>query len=137
MPHGPRDELGAIATYNLPIDDVPVYREGKELLPHMAYFCLTVLEGYGGNGQGRRSRAAVNLDIDMRVLNQLGQLVSEGGDERTARKRPKGGWQTYDPKELAWIEVVIQAAIRRLGEYAAGASPLKTLTMADFPPLGG
>jgi hypothetical protein len=113
------------------------YRAGSEPLPHMAYFCLTVLEGFGG-GRGRgipRANAADKLEIDISVLEHLGTLVSEKGDERTARKRPKGGWQTYDPKELEWIEAVIQTAIRRLGEFAAGVNPLRKLTMADFPPL--
>ncbi|HEV8441415.1 MAG TPA: hypothetical protein VGT40_25275 [Methylomirabilota bacterium] len=113
------------------------YREGKEPLPHMAYFCLTVLEWIGGGGRGRgnaREAAARTLGIDIDVLNRLGGLVSEKGDPTTARKRPKGGWQPYDPRELAWIEAVIRAAIRRTGEHAAGVIP-KVLTMADFPPL--
>jgi hypothetical protein len=58
------------------------YQAGRESLPSMAYFCLTVVEAsMGGARTGRRERAADHYAIDVDVLKTLGDLASEvGGD---------------------------------------------------------
>jgi len=73
------------------------------------------------------------FQISAPVLRKLGDLTTNRGDEKTARKympRPR----PYHPQEETWIKDVVRALIRRVGEHAAGA-PLKKLTMADFPPV--
>ena len=112
------------------------YKEGREPLPPMAYFCLTVLETFGGGGRkAGRLAAAAKLGIDFTVLEKLGNLVSQKGDERTARKRPASGWKAHSAQEFGWIEAVLIAAVRRLAQYAGGTKSFPLLTEANLPPL--
>jgi hypothetical protein len=105
------------------------YREGKEPLPAMAYFCLTVLEARG-NG---RTGAAKLYQVHEGVLRKLGELTSRRGDDTTGRKflptRPP-----LTPQEAGWVEDVVRALVRRVGEHAAGA-PLRQINMGDFRSL--
>jgi len=69
--------------------------DGREPLPAMAYFCLTVLEAKTG---GRES-AARAYRIEKAVLNRMGELTSLRGDRLTARKAT--GVQPVYPEEWA------------------------------------
>ena len=109
------------------------YREGREPLPGMAYFCLTVLQARARS----KRKAARQYRISEKVLVTLGRLSTEIGDEQTARKLLPGR-QTRLPTsaEVAWIEATITAIIRRVGEHdydPAAARP--QLTMSDLPQL--
>ncbi len=72
------------------------YRQGREPLPSMGYFVLTVLE----NRHGGRREAALALGVDDRVLRKLGELVSTRGDHTVARK---DGGTPLRSEEKAWI----------------------------------
>jgi hypothetical protein len=105
------------------------YREKRELLPAMAFFCFTLLTA---RGKGR-DRAAAMYEVHPGVLRKLSELTSVRGDETTGRKflaepRP------LQAQEEHWVEDVVRALIRRVGEHAANAE-LRKLTMSDFPPL--
>ena len=63
------------------------YREGREPLTTMAYFCLTVLEASTGERSDRRATAAKRFCISEAVLKQLGALRL---NQRRCR-RQKGG----------------------------------------------
>lgn len=119
------------------------YRKNYEKLTSMAYVCLTVLEGSvdgrdkaGGN---TRKNAANQYCIAIDVLRNLGNLCTEKGDITEARKYPKN--RTFTPlsqKEKKWIEAVIKALIRRVGEYEYARSTgaeLKQIAMGDFPEI--
>ncbi len=71
------------------------------------------------------------------MLEKLGELTSEAGDETEARKRDPGS--TYVPlsdKQLAWIDSAVCKLILRAGEYAADPKAGHTqITMADLPAL--
>jgi len=112
-----------------------MHRDGKESLSAMAYFCLTLLEWRAGG----RGKAATTFGIDKPVLDKLGGLASSKGDEKTIRKFPRAGkplhLQPHTPQERSWINDAVKGLIRRVGEHAAGVSPLKKLTMANFPQL--
>jgi len=102
------------------------YQEGREPLLAMAYFCLTVLVPKGED----RSDAAQRLSIEERVLDKIGELTSERGDNATARKmRPTTRPLTAD--ERAWIEAAVKAIIQHLATAQQGHK----LTMANLPPL--
>ncbi len=111
-----------------------MYRDGKELLLSMAYFCLTVVEIIGApglKGRQRREVASKLFNIDVDVLNKLGALTSERGDRTTARKARPSPVPLSD-REQAWIEAAIKMLVVRVGEYSSG-QPLSQITMAHLP----
>jgi hypothetical protein len=107
------------------------HRLGREPLPSMAYFCLTVVESrYGGRGN-----AAAALNIDRAVLERLGLLTTKRGDATTARKREGKALQPLTAQEERWIHEALRLMIRRVGAEQAAALPSAPLTMADLPRL--
>ena len=65
-----------------------MYREGKEPLASMAYFCLTLINALGGGRDG----AASMFNVSRPVLHKFSYLTSERGDTRTGRK--------YSPRSM-------------------------------------
>ena len=115
------------------------YLEGHEPLPSMAYFCLTVVEKSVAlltkkKGRANRPCASSTYGIEPGILDNLGALTSERGDERTARKAHE--MESLTPIEENWIREVLIAIIRRLGEYAKDPNAMRSvIKMADLPPL--
>ena len=108
-----------------------MYQQGREPLPAMAYFCLTVVE----RSAGSRKDAAVALRIDPTALSKLGELTTQRGDAATARKAPRGkSFAALTPREATWIEAMIKLLIQRLGHAAAGTR-LRQVGMRDLPAL--
>jgi hypothetical protein len=106
------------------------YREQRESLGAMAYFCLTVVQMRYGN----RTAAAQQLGFEAQVLSKLGELTStKGGAE--ARKAA-GTAADYTPTERDWIERAVKRLIERAGEYAHDPSATRPqITLNDFPTL--
>ena len=107
------------------------WRSGKEPLASMAYFCLTFVELMAGG----RDAASRRLGISKPVLNTLGRLTSEVGDELTARKAPRPA-QVFRPlskREERWVDQVLRVLIRRSFWLVnvEGTEPTQ-VTMADF-----
>lgn len=97
------------------------YVQGREPLPSMAYFCLTVLETSARNvpGKGRnREKALRAYAIQDKVLGKLGELTSKYGDAETARKAGGTG-RPLTSAERDWVEKCLRVLIRRVGEKAA------------------
>ena len=69
------------------------YLEGKEPISSMANFCLTLVKQRGSGRKG----AAKLLGIAFDVLRKLDELAATKGDEKTARKVPRGGFTSYTP----------------------------------------
>ena len=106
------------------------YLNNQEPLTAMAYFCLSYLEYLAVNRQG----AARQYNIQIDVLNKLGELTIKG-DERTARKADKKKpFIALSTIEIQWIEAAIKAIIRRVGE-AISCNHATQLTMNDLPTL--
>lgn len=104
---------------------------GREYLPTMGYFCLSVVQTlYGGRG-----KAAQSLNIDRPVLDALGLLTSERGDAATARKQQGSALRPLIELEERWIHETLRLMIRRVAMENAGALPAAPLTMADLPTL--
>jgi hypothetical protein len=95
------------------------FKNGREPLLSMAYFCLTfILVKAGG-----RSQAAKQYKIDDAVLSRLGMLTSRKGDEKSARKVNKDSPLTpLSPEEAAWVEEMVKTIIRRVGESSSNTS---------------
>ncbi len=107
------------------------YRRGKETLPAIGYFCLTVLEARGG---GSRSAAAQIFGVSSQVLGKLGRLTSEKGG-KDARKSD-GRISDYTDAERLWVETAIRMLIRRAAEIAFDPDQsLAEITMSELPPL--
>jgi hypothetical protein len=100
------------------------YKAGREFQLSMAYACLTLLE------RPNRPSAAENLDIDVAVLNKLGELSSTRGDLRTGRKL-KAGITPLSGREQEWIDAATKAIIFHLAIRVPG----RKLSMTDLPAL--
>ncbi len=101
-----------------------LWKDGRDSLIGAAYFCYTYFK------DTRRT-----FVISRKVLKKLSCLVNRVGDQTTARKMDDSiEWRPHTQRELEWIDAAIRALIRRVGEQAA-AAPLRTLTLADLPPL--
>ena len=106
------------------------YRDGKETLAGMAYFCLTVLEQVAG---GRRAIPS-KFGIEFTVADTLGRLSSKKGG---AEARKDGGRShEFTANERNWIEQAAKRIIRRAAEVAHDpAAAASQITMGDLPKL--
>ena len=103
------------------------YRGGKENLPAMANFCLTVLQDMAG---GRR-KAAAHFGISYNVLSCMGKLCDEKGG--AIARKAKGRNAPYTPKEERFLESAVKTLIRRAAEVAHRPDPSRAkITKADF-----
>lgn len=107
------------------------YCAGREPLASMAYMCLTVFNASAGGPR----EAALRYAIDPKVPKKLGHLTSKIGDALTARKvGKKHQFRPHSSTEIAWIETVLKALIRRAGEWAANPNAARPqITLKDFP----
>ncbi len=111
------------------------YLDGREPLLSMAYFCLTVFEANGDTSNGgKRAGAGATYRIDKAVLGKMGELTSCRGDRTSARKATAGLEQSLTGPEGAWLEAVLKALIRRLGD-TRDKTTLPLITLADLPSL--
>lgn len=102
------------------------FKDGKESLPSMAYFVLTILE----QAAGGRKEAAATYAVEKAILDQVGNLSSTKGDPETARKAAAASVALTEPERL-WLEDATRKLIFRLGEHASG-KPLITLHMKSL-----
>ena len=110
------------------------YREDREPLPSMAYFCLTVLEMPWRSCRGARKKAAKHYRIDKTVLDQLGKLSSTKGG--VGARKEEGVHLEFTPEERCFLEEAVKAIIRRAAEVAHDPnSRLQHITMSDLPPI--
>lgn len=101
------------------------FLEGGELLLTMAGYCLSYLE----DGKSHK-HAAKHYNIDLQILDKLGDITANAGDELTARKRSKKS-RPLSNSESGWVKAAIKAIIKHL----ATRQPGQTLKMSDLPPL--
>jgi HAMP domain-containing protein len=108
------------------------YKNGRELLTEVAWWCLTTLEWLGGG----MPRAAMRYAISDHVLEKLKRLAHVG-DERTARKRFNGQiLRPHTANEITWMEKAIRRIIHRVGEWESDRNATwPQITMEDFPRL--
>jgi hypothetical protein len=120
------------------------YREeGRELLLSAAYWALTMLEAAPGlaapvklpRSSKRRQTASAFFNIDLDVLNMIGELTSTRGGNDEERKA-EGRATPLSPLERHWLEAAFRALVRRVAEQAYhGGPPPRPLTMSDLPKL--
>lgn len=105
------------------------FKDGREPLASMAYFCFSMLT----NRYGGINAASKTLAVDKDVLRKVGELSTNRGDPSTARKMTPQ-LAPITTTEARWLDAAVRALICRVGEIAAGHSPLQ-LTMKQLPPL--
>jgi hypothetical protein len=105
------------------------FKNGREPLASMAYFCFTLIR----DRYGSVDAASKALGIDRAVLKKLSELSTNRGDVSTARKMTPN-LTPLTNAETQWMDAGIRALIRRVGEVASGYSPLP-LTMKQLPQL--
>ena len=102
---------------------------GRDKLPSVAQFCLTMLEKLAGS----RPKAAKKFAIGEKVLNKVGELADEKGGPAMARKA-KGLDEEFTPGETRFLECAVKVFIRRVAEEAqTPGGPFRKITIKDFP----
>jgi hypothetical protein len=107
--------------------------EGREPLPSMAYFCLSVLTSRVGKEKESRKLAAAKYHIEYEILAKIAEL-SNLGDDQLARKRHAQN-RPLRLEEEVWLREVARALIFQVGRHEANPSSPKLLTMGDLLPL--
>jgi hypothetical protein len=112
------------------------YREGKETLAAMAYFCLTVLErATGAARQSRRLRRLAmqhKFGIEVTVANKLGDLTAEKGGAEA--RKDEGRSHEFTANERNWIEHATKRMIRRAAEVAYDPDAAASQITMDYLP---
>lgn len=107
------------------------YREGREPLAAMAYFCLDVLLASTGKRQSRLSAAAKRYAISRPVLNRIANLSSNKGGP--AARKADGRLRDLTQQDCEFLEHAVTTIIRRAAEVAHNPKAnLQTVTMRDF-----
>ncbi|MDE2724179.1 MAG: hypothetical protein OXI59_12460 [Gemmatimonadota bacterium] len=116
------------------------YRQQREPLPAMAYFCLSMLENPPTAGSGtrrigrKRKDAAERFGIDENVLDRIGEFSSTRGG-MDARKR-EGTGRPLSSGERMFLDRAVKAIIRRVAEREHTRNDnLPVLSLSEFPPL--
>lgn len=107
------------------------YLDGKEPLPSMAYFCLTVLEGLPGVAKSPRKAAGQIYRIDKAVLDTIGSLTANKGG--TQARKLKGAGEELDANEVRFLRRAVGTIILRMAEMAADPDrDYPTIRMSDL-----
>ena len=107
------------------------YYEGREPLPSMAYLNLTVIEDKFPSP--KRRNAARALQIDLAVLDTIGDLSSTKGGTEAARKA-MGTATELSTNEERFLKEAVKQIIRRAAEVAQSPGvALPPITLASLP----
>lgn len=116
------------------------YRQGKEPLGDMAYFCVTVIERAGSNSlgssgsldNGSRAEATKYFHISKSLLNEVARLSTDKGG--SLARKAKGTAEEYSLEEETFLINAIQAFILRAAEKAANpTADLPKITKSHLP----
>ena len=110
------------------------YRQGKELLAGMAYFCLTILELSTKEERNRRKMASKMYGIELGVLDKIGCLSSERGGQQARKASGKDNDLTAQDRHF--LEEAIKVVIRRAAEKAHDPDgDLPEISLSDILPV--
>jgi len=117
-------------------DRYQMYLKGQDQLTNMSHFCLTALErptGVEGRSPSRREGERL-YSIAFAVLNKLGDISSDVGTDKTARKAQRKYDRPHTPEEWSFMEEIVKQMIERMAYRAAtGCAPDPVLTLDDLP----
>ena len=110
------------------------YRENREPLTTVAYFCLTVLQASTGESRDQRLAAANKYCISKPVLDQVGNLSSTRGG--AGARKGEGVHRDLTPQERQFLEEAVKTIIRRAAEVASDSDArLAQITVGDLPQI--
>lgn len=110
------------------------YRQRREPLPSMAYFCLTVVELSTRQRRNKRSAAAKKYRVSVDVFNMIGRLSSKKGGSKA--RKAEGVHDELSALEKRFLVASTKALIRRVAEVEfAPNAPLSELRLSDLPPV--
>ena len=108
------------------------YRSGREPLPSMAYFCLTVFEASAGQNTSRRKVAAKKYGVSQKMLEKIGYLSANSGGPQA--RKASGLGQALTNEDQRFLREAVAAIIRRVAEAAYDpAKNTPEISMSDFP----
>ena len=97
------------------------YRQGKEPLASLAYFCLTVIE-----------RSPTKKDFSSRVRDKIGHLSSGKGGQQA--RKAEGRDRDLTDQDSRFLDEAIKAVILRTAERAHNPDrDLPQISMSDLP----
>jgi len=100
--------------------------EGREPLPGMGYFCLTVLERTAGG----RTNAPSHFGVSNNVLDRIRTLSAYKGG--TSARNEDGRDAPYTPEEERFLKSAIKTLIHRAAEVESGPHPRRhKVTLTD------
>lgn len=131
FPEPPRIAIRRTPDINSMYDRYLGHLEGREPLPGMANFCLTVLAQIAG---GRRS-IANRFAVSKKVISKIGDLSANKGGANA--RKADGLREPYSSEEKRFLRSAIKVLIRRAAEVEYSSDQSRTkITLDDFH-LGG
>lgn len=115
------------------------FKDGKELLLGMGYYCLSKVENdVGGEGKTRRDKIKAvgsKYRIANTVLRELSNITSRYGDGQSARKcSSESTNRSLTVNEEKWVEETIKMLIKRVARFPSGApATIDLITMENLP----
>jgi hypothetical protein len=130
----PDKNFAASALTDELITRLQLYRDGKQTLPHVAYYILEKLEEeLVGSKPNKRKVLGKILSIHYDVLKNIGD-ISNKSDANIGRHASQLNIPLTS-KELNWLEVAIFRLVKRVGEINNGSNRLPLIQMTDLPDL--
>jgi hypothetical protein len=106
---------------------------GHEHLASFAYWLLTRIEREFGPS---RKEAAGELQVDVKVLSELGRLTSVSDPDHGRKVGPdQAKDHVLSGSEVEWLQAATRLLIRRVLEHEAGVAAVPLLAMSDLPAL--
>tara|TARA_R110002095_G_scaffold199834_4_gene179846 strand:- start:3817 stop:4614 length:798 start_codon:yes stop_codon:yes gene_type:complete len=119
------------------------FKDGKELLLGMGYYCLSkVLNDVENDVEVKKTRdkikaAGLKYRIANAVLRELSNITSRYGDGQSARKYTRDSTNApLTANEEKWVEETIKMLIKRIAQFPLGApETIALITMGDLPSI--
>ena len=110
------------------------YLSGREPLPSMAYFCLTMLR-YSIRSNGKEAtdqETSAHYRIEQHVISKTVKLSTNSGGSQA--RKASGFKQELTPENTRFLQKAVKAIIRRAAEVEYGpVNGLPEIKLADLP----
>lgn len=113
------------------------YKDGRQALPHVAYYILDRLEQEYFQGKSGKSEKTEKRKVLVRQLKIEGTVLDKFGSYSNKKDAKIGrhGSRIDTPltsEELNWLEEVAFRIVKRVGEINSGINNLPDIKLSDF-----